>query len=57
MLETKKQRFIAATLMSLAVPCMAQIAMIFGAIGPFGMRYVVLVFATLAFVYIVVDSS
>jgi ferrous iron transport protein B len=54
MLETKKQRFIAATLMSLAVPCMAQIAMIFGAIGPFGMRYVVLVFATLAFVYIVV---
>ena len=54
MLETKKQRFIAATLMSLAVPCMAQIAMIFGVIGPFGMRYVVLVFATLAFVYIVV---
>lgn len=51
-LETKKQRFIAATLMSLAVPCMAQIAMIFGVLGPFGMRYVVLVFATLALVYV-----
>ncbi len=51
-LETKKQRFIAATLMSLAVPCMAQIAMVFGVLGPFGMRYVVMVFATLALVYV-----
>jgi len=51
-LETKKQRFIAATLMSLAVPCMAQIAMVFGVLGPFGMRYIALVFATLALVYV-----
>jgi ferrous iron transport protein B len=51
-LETKKQRFIAATLMSLAVPCMAQIAMIFGVLGPYGTRYIVMVFATLAIVYI-----
>ncbi|GLI45247.1 ferrous iron transporter B [Methanoculleus bourgensis] len=51
-LETKKQRFIAATLMSLAVPCMAQIAMVFGVLGPFGMRYVVMVFTTLALVYV-----
>ncbi|MDK2889691.1 MAG: ferrous iron transport protein [Methanoculleus sp.] len=51
-LETKKQRFIAATLMSLAIPCMAQIAMVFGVLGPFGLRYVVMVFATLAVVYV-----
>lgn len=51
-LETKKQRFIAATLMSISVPCMAQIAMIFGVLGPFGMHYIVMVFATLAIVYI-----
>lgn len=53
-LETRKQRFIAATLMSISVPCMAQIAMIFGVLGPFGMRYIVMVFATLLVVYIVV---
>ncbi len=52
-LETKKQRFIAATLMSLAIPCMAQIAMIFGVLGPFGMHYVAMVFVTLALVYVV----
>jgi len=52
-LETKKQRFIAATLMSLAIPCMAQIAMVFGVLGPFGLQYVVMVFATLALVYVV----
>ncbi len=51
-LETKKQRFIAATLMSLAIPCMAQIAMIFGVLGPFGLHYVVMVFVTLALVYV-----
>lgn len=32
-LETKKQRFIAATLMAVAVPCIAQLAMITGLIG------------------------
>ena len=32
-LETKRQRFIAATLMAIAIPCMAQIAMISGLIG------------------------
>ena len=53
-LETKKQRFIAATLMSISVPCMAQIAMVFGVLGPFGMHYIVMVFATLMAVYIVV---
>lgn len=52
-LETKKQRFIAATLMSIAIPCMAQIAMVFGVLGPYGLRYVVMVFATLALVYVV----
>ncbi|MCK4266473.1 MAG: ferrous iron transporter B, partial [Thermoplasmata archaeon] len=33
-LETRKQRFISATLMAISVPCMAQIAMIFGILGP-----------------------
>jgi len=52
-LSTKKQRFIAATLLGIAVPCMAQIAMIFGILGTYGLRYIIMVFATLFVVYII----
>lgn len=50
-LETRKQRFISATLLAIAVPCMAQIAMIFGALGAYGMKYIAIVFITLAILY------
>lgn len=53
-LETQKQRFIAATLLAVSVPCMAQIAMIFGVLGPHGPFYIFLVFITLFFVYITI---
>ena len=52
-LETKKERFIAATLMAIAVPCMAQIAMIFGLIGEYGARGLFPVFGTLFVVWFV----
>ncbi len=51
-LETRKQRFISSTLLAIAVPCMAQTAMIFGILGPYGLYYIVLVFLTLAIVYV-----
>jgi ferrous iron transport protein B len=51
-LETRKQRFIAATLISISVPCMAQTAMIFGVLGPYGAGYIALVFLTLLTVYL-----
>ncbi len=51
-LETKKQRFIAATLIAISVPCMAKNAMVFGILGSYGMGYVVLVFATLFIVFV-----
>ncbi len=47
-LETKRERFIAATLMAICVPCMALTAMIFGLVGKFGTRGLFPVFATLA---------
>ena len=53
-LETRKQRFISATLTAIAVPCMAQTAMIFGILGHYGMRYVLMVYAALFTVFIVV---
>ncbi|KAA0003365.1 MAG: ferrous iron transporter B [Thermoplasmata archaeon] len=52
-LETRKQRFISATLTAISVPCMAQTAMIFGILGPYGMRYIAMVYATLFTVFIV----
>lgn len=47
LLEGRREKFIAATLMAIAVPCMAQIAMIVGLVGQRGGGYVVLVFSTL----------
>ena len=53
-LETRKQRFISATLLAIAVPCMAQIAMIFGILGPYGFVYIFIVFMTLIILYVLV---
>ncbi|MFP4558795.1 MAG: FeoB small GTPase domain-containing protein [Archaeoglobaceae archaeon] len=52
-METRKQRFISTTLLAISVPCMAQIAMIFGILGIHGMSYIYMVFGTLAVVYVV----
>ncbi|MFP3910240.1 MAG: FeoB small GTPase domain-containing protein, partial [Archaeoglobaceae archaeon] len=52
-METRKQRFISTTLLAISVPCMAQIAMIFGILGIHGMSYIYMVFGTLAVVYLV----
>ena len=51
-LETKKQRFIAATLIAISVPCMAKNAMVFGILGSYGTGYIILVFATLFIVFV-----
>ncbi|MFH1791963.1 MAG: ferrous iron transporter B [Candidatus Omnitrophota bacterium] len=46
-LEGRREKFIAATLMATAVPCMAQTAMIVGLVGERGGQYVAMVFGTL----------
>ena len=46
-LEERREKFIAATMMSIAVPCMAQIAMIVCLVGQRGMEYLWIVFLTL----------
>jgi ferrous iron transport protein B len=53
LLEGKREKFIAATLMAVAVPCMAQIAMIVGLVGERGGGYVALIFAILFTILIV----
>ncbi len=52
-LEERREKFIAATLMALAVPCMAQIAMIIGLVGQRGAQYVFIIFSTLFIVFII----
>ena len=51
-LETRKQRFIAATLLAISVPCIAQTAVIFGILAPHGVGYLMIVFITLFVVYV-----
>ena len=51
-LESKRERFIAATLISIAVPCAALQAMIIGLVGDQGLQYVLMVYGTLFVVWI-----
>lgn len=52
-LESKRERFIAATLISIAVPCAALQAMIVGLVGAEGWQYVAMVYGTLFVVWII----
>jgi ferrous iron transport protein B len=52
-LESKRERFITATLISIAVPCAALQAMIVGLVGQQGGQYVVIVYATLFVVWVI----
>ena len=52
-LESRRERFIAATLISVAVPCAALQAMVVGVLGSIGLRYVLLVYGALFVSWIV----
>ncbi len=55
-LETRAQRFIACTLISVGVPCVSLQAMILKIVGDFGLRYVVAVYAFLGAVVLVLGQ-
>jgi len=52
-LESRRERFIAATIISIGVPCAALQAMIFGLVGAKGGGYVAIVYGTLLIVWLV----
>ncbi|MBE9573601.1 MAG: ferrous iron transporter B [Proteobacteria bacterium] len=52
-LESKRERFIASTLVAIAVPCAALQAMIFGLVGERGGQYVAIVYGTLFVVWVI----
>jgi len=53
-LESRKQRFIAATLISIGVPCAALQAMIIGVVGEQGVGYVAMVYGSLLVSWVVI---
>lgn len=55
-LETKRERFIAAVLLSTAVPCMSQTAMVIGLLGNFGIRPILYVFISLVVVWVLLGA-
>ena len=56
-LDTRSERFIAATLISVGVPCAALQAMIFALLGPYGVQYVLLVYGILVIVWFVLGTA
>ncbi len=56
LLEGRREKFIAATLMAIAVPCMAQIAMIVGLVGERGGQYVAIVFLVLILLWFILGA-
>ncbi|MGB8225768.1 MAG: ferrous iron transporter B [Sedimentisphaerales bacterium] len=52
-LETRRERFISATILSIGVPCAALQAMVVGLLGRYGMAKVGIVYGTLFIVWIV----
>ena len=53
-LESRKERFIAITLISIAVPCASLQALILGLVGRNGIQYVAIVYGTLLIVWVVI---
>jgi ferrous iron transport protein B len=53
-LESRKQRFIAATLISIGVPCAALQAMIIGLVGQHGWHYVAMVYGSLFISWVII---
>lgn len=53
LLEGKREKFIASVLVASIIPCMSQVAMIIGLVGPRGGKYLAMIFGTLLMLLIV----
>ncbi|MFC1677579.1 FeoB small GTPase domain-containing protein [Planctomycetota bacterium] len=52
-LETRRERFISATILSIAVPCAALQAMVVGLVGEYGVGYLAIIYGTLLVVWVI----
>jgi len=55
-LESKREKFIASTLMATTIPCMSQMAMVIGLLGSFGGKYLLYLFAVLVVLWIFIGT-
>ncbi|MDI6690223.1 MAG: ferrous iron transporter B [Actinomycetota bacterium] len=55
-LETRRQRFIAATLTAICVPCTAMLAVVAGLVGKYGPQGLGIVFVTLFIVWVILGT-
>ena len=53
-LESRKERFIAMTLIAIAVPCASLQALILGVVGRHGIQYVAIIYATLLLAWVII---
>ena len=53
-LESRKERFIAMTLIAIAVPCASLQALILGLVGQHGIQYVAIIYATLMLAWVII---
>ncbi|NLM71449.1 MAG: ferrous iron transporter B, partial [Synergistaceae bacterium] len=56
-LDSERERFIAATLISVAIPCAGLQAMIIGTVGDLGMEWVLMVYATLIASWLIIGRA
>lgn len=56
-LESEKQRFIAATLLAICIPCLAQNAIIIGLLSNIGLKYVLITYTTLLLLFILIGFT
>ena len=55
-LESRRERLICATIISIAVPCAALQAMILGLVGKYGGKYVAIIYLTLIIVWVILGA-
>ncbi|MEW6189685.1 MAG: ferrous iron transporter B [Actinomycetota bacterium] len=55
-LETRRQRFIAATLTAICIPCTAMLAVVVGLVGKYGPQGLGIVFVTLFIVWVILGT-
>jgi ferrous iron transport protein B len=53
-LESRREKFICATMLSIGIPCMAQTAMVVGLIGRYGWRYLAIIYGVLFVLWLII---
>ncbi len=53
-LESRREKFICATMLSIGIPCMAQTAMVVGLMGKYGWQYLAMIYGILFILWLII---